>query len=252
MTARPAPSLADGAMQAPPLAQAAVFIDFDGTLAPIVAHPALATLPPEAATQLQRLYRATGGALAIVTGRSLPDLDARMAPLRLPAAGLHGAQWRDAQGREGILPVDAAPVEEMARSLQAYADAHPGVLVERKPLAVAVHYRGAPALAADVRRLAESTCAQYADAFCLQAGKMVLEIKPRAANKGEAIRRFMQLPPFAGRIPVYAGDDLTDEAGFLAVNAMGGVSIKIGQGDTAAQLALPGTQAFLRWLSGWH
>jgi trehalose 6-phosphate phosphatase len=123
------------------------------------------------------------------------------------------------------------------------------MLLEIKGAALALHYRNAPDRERVARRETERLCVEYSDAYVLQPGKMVYEIKPKHVDKGRAIAAFLDEPPFVGRVPVFAGDDLTDEKGFDVVNARGGVSIKIGDGNTRAGTRLPSVAAFRDWLA---
>lgn len=224
----------------------AFYLDLDGTLAPIVAQPEMAVVPRDTRDLLVRLSDATDGALAIVSGRSLADVDRILAPLMLCASGSHGAELRGA----GALPVSKAPLA----ALQAAADtvdqfAGPkGLLVERKPTAVALHYRAAPqhadACRALIERLAGSDPAQRA-----LHGKMVSELTLAAYDKGTALGVFSRVAPFKGRVPVMVGDDVTDEDGFRAAQAQGGLGIKIGEGATVANYRLASVPAFGDWLA---
>jgi trehalose 6-phosphate phosphatase len=241
--------LADKALALPALRSSALFLDFDGTLVPIAATPDAVAVPPPTFALLERLSLATGGALAIVSGREIDPLDHFLAPLRLPTAGLHGAQWRGVDGVFHQISLDTAPLASLTARLKAFADAHPGVLLERKSMSVALHYRLAPE--AEEAALAELRAAivPYTADYALQAAKMAMEIKPRGASKRSAIERFMQQAPFAGRMPVFAGDDLTDEAGFEAIKAMHGLAIKIGPGPTCADVRLDSPEALASWLA---
>jgi trehalose 6-phosphate phosphatase len=126
--------------------------------------------------------------------------------------------------------------------------AHPGMLLEIKGAALALHYRNAPERGAAAREATEKLVAQYADAYVLQPGKMVYEIKPKDVDKGRAVLAFLDEPPFAGRRPVFIGDDLTDEKGFAVVNERNGVSIKVGAGDTLAHVRVESVGELLNWL----
>lgn len=227
----------------------ALLFDLDGTLAPIAATPQQAQVPQETLGVLQRLEKLATGAVAIVSGRPLSQIDSLIHPLTLCAAGLHGAQWREPDGSVHQLPVDTAAVAAMVSSLAPMVDRWPGLQLEDKGLSLAVHYRNAPDHEHDVRIAAEAALQPHVDRFVLQPGKMVIEIKPRQASKAAAINRMMGLAPFAGRVPLFAGDDLTDEAGFQAVKAMGGITIKVGEGDTAADFRLPTPAALASWLA---
>lgn len=233
----------------PALAESAFFFDFDGTIAPIVDTPSAVSVSPATIALLQDLSLACGHALAIVSGRAIEDLDHFLRPLVLPAAGMHGAQWRDSHGVIRQTESQTPALAEMTSQLQAFADAHPGLLVETKPLSVAVHYRHAPQLEQSLGEVVEKVMRPHRAQYTLQPGKMVLEIKPSAASKKVAIERFMALPAFAQRQPVFAGDDLTDEAGFDAVNEMGGLSIKIGEGPTRAHSHLASPAHLVQWLA---
>lgn len=227
----------------------ALLFDLDGTLAPIAATPQQAHVPTETLDVLARLEKLTGGAIAIVSGRPLAQIDALVRPLVLTGAGLHGAQWRGPDGTLHELPVDTAAVARMVESLAPLVDRWPGTQLEHKGLSLAFHYRNAPDREHDVRIAAELAIQPHADRFVLQPGKMVVEIKPRQASKAGAINRLMGIAPFAGRIPLFAGDDLTDEAGFQAVKALGGVTIKIGEGDSVADWRFPTPAALAAWLA---
>jgi trehalose 6-phosphate phosphatase len=176
---------------------------------------------------LANLRERLGGALALVSGRAIADVDRLFAPLRLPVAGAHGAERRAASGR--VQRCDERPALAPAkRLLAAWAAAHAGVILEDKGAALALHYRLAPELESAARRTAAAALAAAGPRFQLQHGKKVLEIRAASVGKGRAIAAFMSEPPFAGRLPVFLGDDLTDEDGFEAVNRLGGHSIGVG------------------------
>ena len=223
----------------------ALFLDFDGTLVALAETPEAIEVPPALVGLLTDLHHALGGAVAVVSGRQIDVLDRFLAPLRLPAAGEHGVQRRNAEGQmKEIQPPDLASVLDAANAL---AGVHAGLLVERKHGAIALHYRLAPEL--------ESVChdvmarvIEGQPALELLHGKFVFEVKPSSVNKGLAIEAFMQESPFKGRVPVFAGDDTTDESGFAVVQPLGGIGIKVGSGPTLADHRLDSTLAVFEWL----
>lgn len=226
----------------------ALFLDIDGTLLDLAPTPESVRVPACLPRRLRSLADRLGGALALVSGRTLESID-RLVPGGLDAAGTHGAEWRF-RGRVLSLGADGpTTLESVARTLQERAQRMPGLRLEPKPKALALHYRLAPGLEAEALTLAEQAAKTLGSAFRLQAGKQVVEILPVWAGKGEAIRRFMGRPPYAGRTPVFAGDDLTDEDGFAAVNALGGISIRVGEGDrTQARYRLGSPAEMQAWL----
>jgi trehalose 6-phosphate phosphatase len=172
--------------------------------------------------------------------------------LRLSAAGLHGLERRNlcsgvvrAEPDPGVMAAPRAALDRFARD-------HEGVLLEDKDLTLALHYRNAPQWADEARRLVRAAAAASGGALVLLEGKMVLELKPPDADKGQAIAAFMEEPPFRGRLPVFAGDDVTDEAGFAAINRLGGVSVRIGAEAraTAAHYGRRDVSSVQDWLSG--
>ena len=211
----------------------ALFLDVDGTLLPIAGTPDDVTRSDALCHTLSRLAPALEGALALISGRTIADLDRLFAPLALSAAGLHGLERRDADGRLHLLG-EAAALDHLRAPLAALAAENPGLILEDKGRALALHYRQAPELEAEVRERSAALTGPSGDELRLIHGKMVVEIKPRHTDKGSAIRAFMAEPPFAGRTAVFLGDDVTDEDGFRAVNAMGGLSIHVGSGHVGA------------------
>ncbi len=230
----------------PPLApDAALFLDFDGTLVAIADTPEAITVAPALVPLLHDLHQLLGGALAVVSGRQIDALDRFLAPLRLPAAGEHGVQRRSAGG-----PIDERRAPDLARVLEAaneLARMHEGLLVERKHAAVALHYRLAPRLEAACRD-AMLRVIDGQPQFELLHGKFVFEVKPAGINKGVAIDAFMHEAPFLGRVPVFAGDDTTDESGFAIVQPRGGMAIKVGSGPSRAWHRLDSPHAVHQWL----
>ena len=230
----------------PPLGQnAALFLDFDGTLVELAPTPEAIEIPPALVPLLGDLRDQLGGALAVVSGRQIDSIDRFLAPLRLPAAGEHGVQRRDAEGRmqEQRAP-DLVPILDIANEL---ARVHEGLLVERKHAAIALHYRLAPQLEA-VCRDAMSRAIAHDPMLELMHGKFVFEVKPSGVNKGVAIDAFMAEAPFAGRVPVFLGDDTTDESGFAVVQPRGGVAVKVGSGTSLALHRLESPLAVYEWL----
>ncbi|AEX54652.1 trehalose-phosphatase [Rahnella aquatilis] len=227
--------------------QYAFFFDVDGTLAEIRSEPDAVTIPAEVRDHLQTLFAASSGALALVSGRPVEQLDQLVSPLELPAAGVHGAEMRDGSGTLHRVTLPANVAQEVQQTLEAGMAALPGTLLETKGMAFALHYRQAMLHQQQVLALAESVVAKFPE-LVLQPGKCVLEIKPRGKDKGAAIYTFMQQTPFSGRIPVFVGDDLTDEKGFEVVNAMQGISVKVGEGSSLAQYRVKTVRDVYRWI----
>lgn len=245
-------SLMSAISSSPPLpsAESALFLDVDGTLLELARRPQDVVLPTSALQLLELLYERFGGAIALVSGRSIQTLDQIFAPLQLPAAGLHGLERRDAAGNLHRPDVSPAALSAALTTLTAFAQAHPGIVVEDKGITVALHYREAPECEAEALKLATRVVRQLGRQFELQPGKMVVEIRPTGTNKGDVIAAYLKEPPFAGRTPAFAGDDITDEAGFAVVNARGGVSIRVGcAGRTEATYCVPDVRALYEWLA---
>ncbi|MEQ8232448.1 MAG: trehalose-phosphatase [Gammaproteobacteria bacterium] len=243
MPALPAPAPLD------PRASA-LFLDLDGTLIGFGATPTAVVVSPALRELLARLDVLTDGALAVVSGRRLATLDALLAPLELALAGLHGLERRRADGQVESLAGDgAALLSEVRTVFERATAAAEGLLVEDKGAALALHYRAAPAQAERVEALARELEAALPPQLVMQRGHMVVEVRAAGADKGTAIEAFMAEPPFRGRHAVFVGDDRTDEHGFAVVNARGGLSVKVGDGPTAATTRLPDPDAVLRWLA---
>ena len=233
----------------PPLSllrNASLFLDFDGTLVEIADDPSAVQVTAGLRDLLGLLQQRLSGRVAILSGRAAGDVEALLQPVRLTVGGSHGLETRIAGERNEEIetPVE---LQGAAERLRAIRDEHPGVLVEEKPLGIALHYRQAP----DAEQACREAVAEVAAATGLevQPGKMVLELKPPGGSKGAALRKIMATQPFAGTHPVFLGDDLTDEPGFEAARQMGGAGVLIGKrAQTAANFRLSTVADALDWL----
>lgn len=242
---------ANAELRPPPPAVArdwALFLDVDGCLVEFTDDPAQATVPASLVERLLQLSPLLEGALALVSGRRIDTLDRMFAPALFPAAGLHGLERRlDAE--TVVLPgVPEVALDAELLEARALLAEHPGALVEDKGLAFALHWRAAPGAEPVARAFADDALKRL-PGYRLQPGDHVVELKPDAADKGTAIAAFLEHAPFRGRLPVFAGDDLTDEHGFEVVNARGGISILVGdRADSAARHHLANPSAVRDWL----
>ena len=229
------------------LDEAALFLDLDGTLAPIAARPQDVRPDPRRTSLLERLARRLEGRLAVVSGRTLADVDRILEGCVVSVAAVHGLVRRGPDGALHETPPNPHLSAAVA-GFNAFAARDAGLFVEEKAgLSVALHFRQAAAYAeaarACARGLAQST------GLTLQEGDMVEELRTPGASKGDSVRQFLSEPPFAGAVPVFVGDDATDEAGFKAAQALGGMGVRIGASRaTAARYSLAGVEAALDWL----
>jgi trehalose 6-phosphate phosphatase len=229
----------------------ALLLDFDGTLVEIAARPDGVIVPAELVDVLRRIETRLGGALALVSGRTMADIDYFLKPHRFDIAALHGAERRvddrvchvSHQENERLRPV----VKELASALAG----KDGVVIEDKGATVAVHWRLAPSLEATVMALVDKALHDLGPGFRLQMGKSVAEIAPQAADKGRAIEALLADPPYRGRRPVFIGDDLTDEEGFAAVGRLGGIAVRVGPDRGIAQYRVADPEAVRTCLKSW-
>jgi trehalose 6-phosphate phosphatase len=196
----------------------AFFLDIDGTLIEHVEKPDAVHADPALVRLLASLRAAAGGAVALISGRPIGFVDALFEPLRLPVAGLHGIERRDALGRLHSHPTAEKPLRHAAGELAERASRHAGLIVEDKGLSLALHYRQAPQLETAAREIATAVLDGLGEEFELMRGSMVFEIKPGGRDKGAAIGEFLAEAPFEGLVPAFVGDDVTDEFGFARAN----------------------------------
>jgi trehalose 6-phosphate phosphatase len=232
----------------PPLAgDCALFLDIDGTLAELAHVPDAVRIDDKLAVALPKLSQALGGALALVTGRAITNADKLFPNVKLPMAGQHGAERRDAKGTIHLHAPRKDTYVRLCKLLKGLAKRHPQLLLEEKGAAIALHYRALPELAGELHKTLEAEL-RAEEGYTLQPGKMLLEVRPEGRDKGTAIDDFMAEAPFAGRLPVFLGDDLTDEHGFATVERLGGWTVKVGPGRTEARFRLPDVTSVGRWL----
>jgi trehalose 6-phosphate phosphatase len=228
----------------------AFFLDMDGTLLELAPRPEGVQADAALLGLLNLITTRSGGALALVTGRSIDALDHITHPYRFPASGVHGFERRDAAG--GYVRQRAPRPEALAEArvaLRRLVAAHPQLVLEDKQVALALHYRAAAHLQPMALGVANALAEIWSTDFKVQPGCMVVELMPRFAGKANAVAAFMEEPPFKGRRPLYIGDDLTDEPAFQVVNATGGISVAVASGrPTAALTTLPSVAAVRAWL----
>lgn len=229
----------------------ALFLDVDGTLLDIARHPDAVTVTPELQAMLHRVHALSDGAVALVSGRSLSDLDRLFGAPLYPAAGQHGLERRDAAGHVTRSLGAMERINHAAQALASQVRMRQGVVVEHKGLSLALHYRTAPEMGEWAHATMQALLGELGPGFQLVAGKMVYELKPGGRDKGTAIADFMAEPPFSGRTPVFIGDDVTDEDGFTVVNIAGGHSIKVGPGQSIARWRLGDASAVRDWLAAY-
>ncbi|MBU2675733.1 MAG: trehalose-phosphatase [Gammaproteobacteria bacterium] len=227
----------------------AIFLDVDGTLVEIRDRPEDVHADTELISLLEELLALFNGAVALVSGRSIKDIDRIFGGVVFPAVGAHGAELRQATTIAGAQPPEPLP-EQVIERLQVFAEPYDGLQLEHKQGGISLHYRRAPELAPQCRLLVGELMSQLETDFRLIEGKMVFEIAPRQHNKGEAIRQLLGTETFKDRTPVFVGDDVTDEDGFTVVNALDGQSIRVGDdAPTKARYALDDVADVRDWLA---
>lgn len=222
----------------------ALFLDFDGTLAPLQDDPDTVALPSGGADVLGSLKAALNGALVLISGRDARDLSARTPEVIIRAGG-HGLQI--------CLPGEVPGTDRRAfdsalkSNVEGMIAPYHGVRIEDKGPVLAVHFRQNPDAEADLLCALQALADDLPD-YKAQHGKMVIELKPTRANKGIALASLMQSPPFSGRTPIMVGDDTTDEDAMRAATDLGGFGVKVGEGETCAQFRLRDPDAVWDWL----
>jgi trehalose 6-phosphate phosphatase len=231
--------------------RAALFLDVDGTLLDLAPRPTAVTVPTSLIRSLARAEQALGGALALVSGRSIEELDRLFTPLKLRASGVHGAQWRFGMTEEDRAQqnTEGLPRQLWAGLTEVLFD-FPGTFAENKRYSFAVHYRTVPILKRRLREALTQLIAEHAALdLAMIHGHSVFEIKARGYDKGSAIERFVTRPPFSGRVPIFIGDDATDEAGFAAVVRNGGRAFSVGRVRPGASRVFEHPADVRQWLS---
>jgi trehalose 6-phosphate phosphatase len=229
----------------------ALFLDVDGTLVEFAQTPQEARVPEHVKRLLNAICVRLDGALALVSGRRIADLDSLFSPYRFCAAGVHGCETRDSSGCLVSRPKIEMTGFEFARGiLEQLIERHPALLLEDKKLGIALHFRRAPHLHVLARTTMKSIVDVLGPGFALLTGHCVYEIRPSAWTKATALAGFMARPPFHGRMPVFVGDDITDEDAFALVNDYEGISVRVGgNAPTLARYSLASVADAIDWLS---
>lgn len=225
------------------------FFDIDGTLAQIETSPDSVRVDIVMQYLIAALHEQTEGAVALISGRALRDIDKLFPHFTIAAAGQHGAERRNANGSIVRQPAPSGRLLQLRDEMRKLEQRHVDLFVEDKGLSLALHYRQVPELGAVVLREVHALCVHMGPGFQIQTGKCVVEIVPVGHTKGTVVTEFMSEPPFEGRMPAFLGDDGTDESAFGAVNELGGISIKVGAGPTAARYRLIDVLAVRDWIA---
>lgn len=246
----PAPVEAVPHLLPPPpirLPRPALFLDMDGVLAPLADTPDAVVPRPERTAALRAVADRLDHRVAIISGRTIAEIDRIAEAATASASGVHGLERRGADG--SLQRAEPAPaVRDAVAAFETFARSRPGIIVEDKTVSAGLHYRGAPDEAAAAMALASDLAERTG--LTMQAGNLVVELKTPGTSKGTALTAFMREPPFAGAVPVMLGDDLTDEDGFRAAAALGGFGVLVGPPrETAARYGLPDVDAVLAWLN---
>ncbi len=232
----------------PDLRKCAILLDIDGTILDLAPSPQQVWVPAGLRQTLARIDALTGGALALVSGRSLRDIDVIFSPLEVAAIGGHGAELRTAAGAEPT--VCAPPLSgALKRKLAAVTELGPGILAEDKGYSLALHYRLAPDKGDAVRAAVNTICAETADAVEILPGKLVVEIKPAGINKAKAVCELMRHAPFAKRNPIFIGDDTPDEPVFGIISRFGGLGFSVGRVSAAVNGHFDKPESVRAWLA---
>lgn len=225
----------------------ALLVDVDGTLLDLAPTPLEVVVPPELIVALARLNERSGGALAFVSGRPIAELDLFFAPLKLAAIGGHGAELRLGDGMVVRAKTHLDP--HMKEQLAAIRTGKPGLVIEDKGYSIALHYRQVPQYGHIVREQVNAICAAYpSTAIEILPGKSVIEVKQPSFNKGTAVRELMRHEPFAGRKPIFIGDDVTDEAAFAVLPEFGGIGFSVGREMKGLAGVFDAPRDVRRWL----
>lgn len=240
------------ALHLPPLDRVALLLDLDGTLLDLAPTPDAVVVPDGLREVLITLRHRLDDALAVVTGRPVEAVDRLLGDAPYAVAGEHGGAFRNEPGRPVTRPPLPEPPPEWLVVAQRLADEHPGVLLERKARGFAVHYRAIPD-AAQILRDALAGLLMDSAEFELLPAHMLWEVRPRGTDKGKAVTHLMERAPFRGRLPVFVGDDVTDEDGIAAAALMGGAGLRVAEafGDpTGVRAWLHATAARGEWACG--
>lgn len=237
-------------MQPPKLSDKhALFLDFDGTLIELADSPEAILVPKDLAARLTNAQTHLGGALAVVSGREIHNLRHHLPAFLGPFSGSHGMEMSGADGNiVGGSAELAQTALEISQSLRPFVGSTSGLLLEEKQFSVSLHYRGNPGAELECRTVMEAAAKPLPD-WTLLHGKCVFELRPSNVSKHSAVSSFMKSNPFSGRIPVFVGDDKTDEDGMKAVIELGGFGVKVGTGDSVAEFRLDNPSEVLRYIS---
>ena len=229
----------------------ALFLDLDGTLVELVDHPDHIAVDDALRIRLETLTDLLDGAVAVISGRSIDDLDRHLNLPSLAMSGQHGAEWRQSLGDRQIAGEHQDALSAVRQQVREQVERDDALYLEDKGASLALHYRHRPEAGDRLKHDLSAMVDDYSDFLELHQGKFVCEIKGQGYDKGVALKRFLATPPFADRCPIFIGDDRTDEDGFRVVNAHHGMTIKVGTGESIAGSRLSGPAAVHAWLDQW-